>query len=116
MSNINLDKLLLDNGFTYYLWAEEYVIENLRIYETEQCIRNIRVKQWTGSKFTIYINFKEGLMDIPNYGLNFDVSEYKMCKDLEVVWYGHIYENFTDKYELLSELHRFNNCGINIKG
>lgn len=114
MAMINLTKLLSDNGFNCYHDPKysSYIVENLMILKFEPTLKYISIPQWHNSPFYIFINFKcYNMMDKPNYGLNIDVSKYCV-----ITGENCIVKRVSNENEIIEELQRLNNFGINIKG
>lgn len=112
LQGCSLVKILSDNCFSYEEYHENYssyVVKNINIINFEPKIDYIIVD---GDKynFDICIEFKDYVSDVPNFGLNFDMSGYKIVDQCTIS------HEIMNKNDFIEELHRLNSVGKNIKG
>lgn len=115
MVKSGIPKIMADNGFRSHPHPNKdcgtYIVENIGFVEMNQQITYIDVGRM-GVEFTIFINFKGGVVNTSN--LNIDLDMYVR------LWDGEGNEmlkcEFNNKNDLIEELHKLNCVGMNIKG
>lgn len=112
MSGNDLAKILSDNGFNYYDgYVDRFkIIKNLEIINYEPLVEYIDVEIKSNKAFYVYINFKDNIPQITNFGLSFSVDNYRASIQ------KYIYICFDNKNDFIEELYRLNSNGQNIKG
>ena len=115
MAKNYLINLLKGNGFSYHEnnvdYGNLYVIEDINIIYREPKLSFVDVCMGEcNTKFIVYINFKDTLCNERNFGLDFDLSGYKIC---EQTFIGKMFYN---KNDFIQELQRLDSIGLNIKG
>ena len=86
MAENYLTNVLKDNGFSYYEikrhYGNLYVIKDINIIYREPKLSFVDVRVGDhNTKFIVYINFKDTLCNERNFGLDFDLSGYKIRPD-----------------------------------
>ena len=121
MSQIDLKKILEDNGFEYYeddFYGSTYNIQNIELTRRNG-VRKIHVfhnyynlhGKVIDEYFEIYIYFYHDINTLLNFGIScLDMDGYKVYHDYIIG------KKFCNANDVIDELHRLNSIGQNIKG
>lgn len=115
LSEYDLPKLLLDNGFTYSpvrcAGEMQYNITNISILKLEHIIDSISVGY--NKRYFILILLMSKVYDKPNHGIDpsIDMSGYEAARYSDC----DLYREFNSEDDFMKELYRLDSIGLNTK-